>query len=595
MPLSPGTRIGPYEILGFIAAGGMGEVYRARDGRLERDVALKILPPVFAADPERLARFKREAQVLASLNHPHIAAIYGIEEAPAGQALVMELVDGPTLADRIGHGPIPLEDALPIARQIVEALEAAHGHGIVHRDLKPANIKLRSDGTVKVLDFGLAKAVEASGASGAARDLSSQSPTLTSPATMTGLGMILGTAAYMSPEQARGKPVDKRSDIWAFGCVLYEMLTGRRAFAGGDIPDVLARVLEREPDFDLLPAATPAAVRTLLRRCLEKDRQRRLPDIGVARLDIDDAGAPPPVATRARARRVSPLAAAATAMLLAVGGIAGVWWSQRGARPASSAPPAPLTRTVLELPATAPLALGTRIPQVGFDSPALALSPDGRRLAYIAESATGTLVYVRHLGGTSVSPVPGTEGAIYAFFSPDGRSLGFLTDDRVKKVALDGTAPIILATADTPVNATWTPGEQIYFAEKEGMRLSRVGASGGTPTVGHWASVGVAAGFIVSGTFNTVLALCAFFFVASYTLSFLSVFALRRKEPDTPRPYRVPGFPFTTGLAVLGSMAFLAGSVVTDWGNSWKSLLLLALSYPAYRLIIAARDRSGTS
>src|SRR5947209_1042539 len=258
MPLSAGTRLGPYEIASALGAGGMGEVYRAHDTKLGRDVALKILPDTFATDPERLARFQREAQVLASLNHPHIGAIYGLEESNGIRALVLELVEGPTLADRIAQGAIPLDEALPIARQIAEALEAAHEQGVIHRDLKPANIKLRPDGVVKVLDFGLAKLAEARAASGAVE--LSQSPTITTPAMMTGMGMILGTAAYMSPEQAKGRPADKRSDVWAFGCVLYEMLSGTRAFAGEDVADVLAAILMKEPDWAAVPAKTPATI-----------------------------------------------------------------------------------------------------------------------------------------------------------------------------------------------------------------------------------------------------------------------------------------------------------------------------------------------
>ena len=270
MSLAPGARLGTYEIVALIGAGGMGEVYRARDGKLTRDVALKILPPLFARDPERLARFTREANLLATLNHPNIAAIYGFEPSEHSPALVLEMVEGPTLADRIERGPIPLEDALPIARQIAEALEAAHAQGIVHRDLKPANIKVRDDGTVKVLDFGLAKAMAVDSAPGVV----AASPTITSPAA-TAMGTIMGTAAYMSPEQARGRAVDKRSDIWAFGAVLYEMLTGRRAFDGEDVSDTLANILKREPDWSALPPGTPPAIERVLRRCLTRDPRFR--------------------------------------------------------------------------------------------------------------------------------------------------------------------------------------------------------------------------------------------------------------------------------------------------------------------------------
>jgi serine/threonine-protein kinase len=290
-----GSRIGAYEIVSRLGDGGMGEVYRARDTKLNRDVALKVLLSEVANDPERLARFRREAQVLASLNHPSIGGIYGLEEGQAGQAgtiaLVLELVDGPTLADRISRGPMPLDEALPIAKQMAEALEAAHEQGIVHRDLKPANIKVRDDGTVKVLDFGLATAIE--GAGGAGRDLTN-SPTITSPAMMTGVGMILGTAAYMAPEQAKGRAVDKRADIWAFGCVLYEMLTGRRLFEAEDVSETLAAVLTRDVGMKTLPTTIPARVRVLLGDCLVRDPKQRLRDIGEARrvLETVIAGAP---------------------------------------------------------------------------------------------------------------------------------------------------------------------------------------------------------------------------------------------------------------------------------------------------------------
>ena len=300
MALHPGTRLGPYEITAEIGAGGMGVVYRARDTRLQRNVAIKVLPDTLAADPDRLARFQREAQVLASLNHPNIAAIYGLEEQPdvvsgfsrTVRALVLELVEGETLADRIARGPIPVDDALAIAKQIAEALETAHEQGIIHRDLKPANIKVRPDGTVKVLDFGLAKALSQPALDDArpreGADLTAE-PTITSPVMITGVGVLLGTAAYMSPEQARGKPVDKRTDIWAFGCVLYEMLTGRRAFEDEDVSLTLSKVLQREPDFDGLPADTPARVRQVVHLCLRKPLKARVPDIGAVRLALEGA------------------------------------------------------------------------------------------------------------------------------------------------------------------------------------------------------------------------------------------------------------------------------------------------------------------
>ena len=317
--LQPGTRIGPYEVLSALGAGGMGEVYRARDSKLNRDVALKVLPEHFALDPDRLARFKREAQVLASLNHPNIAAIYGFEDSGSVHALVLELVEGGTLEDRIAQGPIPIDEALPVARQIAEALDAARDQGVIHRDLKPANIKLRPDGTVKVLDFGLAKLAQPSDAGLQTSDLS-QSPTLTSPAA-TRLGVIMGTAAYMSPEQARGMPVDRRTDIWAFGCVLYEMLSGRHAFAGATISDTIAKILEREPDWRTLPASTPARIRDLLRRCLQKDQQRRLHDIADARIEIEETHT-----ALSAPRRVVGLPAVAAGVALALVLVAAAWW-----------------------------------------------------------------------------------------------------------------------------------------------------------------------------------------------------------------------------------------------------------------------------
>jgi serine/threonine protein kinase len=294
LALTPGTRLGVYEVTTQIGAGGMGEVYRATDSNLKRSVAIKVLPASVAGDADRLARFQREAEVLAALNHPNIGAIYGLEKTPDFTALVMEFVEGEDLSQRIARGAIPLDEALPIAKQIAEALEAAHEQGIIHRDLKPANIKVRPDGTVKVLDFGLAKAIEPVGSAPNV----SQSPTITTPA-MTQAGVILGTAAYMSPEQAKGRPADKRSDVWAFGCVLYEMLTGARAFQGDDVSDTLAAVLRAEPNWIALPSGTPPLIRRLLRRCLEKDRKRRLDSAADARLEIDEALTVPSAADEA--------------------------------------------------------------------------------------------------------------------------------------------------------------------------------------------------------------------------------------------------------------------------------------------------------
>ena len=304
MALSPGTRLGVYEVTTQIGAGGMGEVYRATDGNLKRSVAIKVLPASVAGDADRLARFQREAEVLAALNHPNIAAIYGLEKTPDFTALVMELVDGDDLSSRIARGAIPIDEALPIARQIADALDAAHEQGIIHRDLKPANIKIRADGTVKVLDFGLAKAMDPAGTS---RVDAINSPTVTAHATQ--MGMILGTAAYMAPEQAKGRSVDRRADIWAFGVVLYEMLTGRRAFDGDDISEVLASVLKTDPDLSVLPADVPPSVRRLLRRCLQKDPRKRLSAIGDARLELDEIEpAAPAVRATAVPRRRSIVA-----------------------------------------------------------------------------------------------------------------------------------------------------------------------------------------------------------------------------------------------------------------------------------------------
>ena len=467
MPLAAGDRLGAYDILGLIGAGGMGEVYRARDGRLQRDVAFKILPALFAADSERLARFQREAQILASLNHPNIAAIYGMEETGTIRALVLELVEGPTLADRIVQGPVPLDEALPIARQIAEALEAAHEHGIVHRDLKPANIKVRPDGTVKVLDFGLAKAFEGEPASVGGL---SMAPTITSPAA-TRLGTILGTAAYMSPEQARGKAVDKRTDIWAFGCVLYEMLTGKRPFPGDEITDVLARVLEREPSLDALPPTTPPAVRRLLRRCLDKDPRARLPHIGAARLEIKDAEAgeelvAPVVPLPRRLAVVTVTGIGAIAVAVAV---VATWWLVRPQDPSAAA----VVRASIALPSTASVRAGR------FAAANIAISPDGTHIVYAGAAGDGSQLYVRSLDRMDVAPIPGTEGALNPFFSPDGQWVAFFAGGQLKKVPIVGGGSLALCDAEFVFGGAWSEDGTIVFGGNLQGGLMRVSSDGG--------------------------------------------------------------------------------------------------------------------
>ena len=402
MALAPGTRLGVYEIGASLGAGGMGEVYRARDTKLHRDVAIKVLPEALAHDIERLARFEREARTLASLNHPNIAQIHGLEESDGIKALVMELVEGPTLADRIVKGPIPLDEALPIAKQIAEALEAAHEQGIVHRDLKPANVKVRPDGVVKVLDFGLAKLVGPPEGGryvgvGSVRlqpDLS-QSPTITTPA-MTQLGVILGTAAYMSPEQAKGRGADKRSDVWAFGCVLYEMVTGKRAFEGEDVSDTLAAVLRGQPDWTALPANVSPSIVTLLRGSLEKDQRRRIGDLSTARFIIDREGdalaavATPPVSKIKRAASI--LAALATTAAIA----AYTTFTMTRVSP----PSLPLAQFTIALPT------GDRFSNTGVH--AVALSADGTRLVYTANQR----LYLRMMDQLEATPIRGTEVAV---------------------------------------------------------------------------------------------------------------------------------------------------------------------------------------
>ena len=471
MSLAPGTRIGPYEVISMVGAGGMGQVFRARDTRLKRDVALKVLPDSVANDSERLARFTREAQTLASLNHPNIAHTHGLEESGGVSALVMELVEGEDLSQRIARGPLPIDDALPIARQIAEALEAAHEQGIVHRDLKPANIKVRADGAVKVLDFGLAKAVSHPETS---PNPSGLLPTITSPALMTHAGIILGTAAYMSPEQARGKAVDKRADIWAFGAVLFEMFSGTRAFPGEDLGETLAAVVKSEPDWNRLPAGIPAPIRTLLRRCLRKDPRQRLADAGAARIEIDDAMAEPAAGqpVQASASRRSTVFVAALGAV-AIAGAAALAGARIGE-----------TRTAEVRPVVArlamPLTAGTEL----SDGSSVVISPDGLLVAYVAIRGGITELYTRRLDGPEPRAVAGTRGAAGPFFSPDGQWLGFVADGKLKKVSTSGGVVVTLADApSSAVAATWGPDDTIVFPSPKG--LARVPAAGGDPHLLH--------------------------------------------------------------------------------------------------------------
>ncbi len=494
MPLSRGTRFGACEVLSAIGVGGMGEVYRARDTKLNRQVALKVLPESFASDPERLSRFKREAQVLASLNHPNIAAIYGLEEeeAPstgAGRsALVLELVEGPTLAEMIAPSsqpspppgeratgkPLPLEDALPIAIQIAEALEAAHEKGIVHRDLKPANVKVTADGVVKVLDFGLAKALDpvAQGFSPADAGDAADSPTMTEAATRA--GVILGTAAYMSPEQARGRPVDRRTDNWAFGCVLYELLTGKQAYAGETISDILAAVLTKEPDWSALPSL-PASVTKLLRRCLQKDARRRLQHIGDARLELEDAQAEPTGTVDDAARPIAASRKGRGGALSYIG--VGLAAAAVAAIATSMLSPTP-ERPVIEF--TVPVDLGSFL----ANDPPLAITPDGSRIAFRAEREGGfSQLYIRSIDRVDLTAVPDTETAHNPFFSPDGTRLGFFqdTDRALRTVSLQtGQVVTVTETSEGHVGASWGEDGTIVFASFAGG-LGRVPAAGGVP------------------------------------------------------------------------------------------------------------------
>jgi len=464
MTLSAGTRFGPYEIADEIGAGGMGVVYQATDTTLDREVAIKVLPESMAADADRIARFDREAKTLASLNHPNIAQIYGLEQGDGATALVMELVEGPTLADRIEKGALPADEALGIAMQIAEALEAAHGQGIVHRDLKPANIKLRSDGTVKVLDFGIAKALEIENLT-----TGPQSPMMTTPATMA--GVILGTAAYMSPEQAKGRQIDQRTDIWAFGVLLYEMLTGQLAFGAEDVPTTLARVIDRDTDMDSLPTAIPPAVRQTIQVCLQKDVRKRVADIRDVRLALEgvfetvspqvvEAGITWPIWGR-------PLTVAAAAVLV-TGIIAWSLWPSPGPEPE----PPSVERFDYDLPEDHVLRpfQGRHI---------MALSPIGRHFVY--DTTDG--LYLRAMGELEARLIPGTEPNLTSpFFSPDGQWVAYWEGGagQLKRIAITGGAPVVIAAGiSNPSGVSWEADGAILFGQPDG--IYRVSSNGGTP------------------------------------------------------------------------------------------------------------------
>ena len=469
MALAIGARIGPYEITARLGAGGMGEVYRAKDSNLERDVAIKILPDTFAQDQQRIARFEREAKVLASLNHPNIASVHGLETVGSFRALVMELVDGETLAERIFREPIPVDEGLRIARQIAEALEAAHERGIIHRDLKPANVMVRPDATVKVLDFGLAKAVEPPGSTDSDPSVLR---TLTSPTALTRAGMLLGTAAYMSPEQAKGRIADRRSDMWAFGCVLYEMLTGKRPFEGEDVAETIANVLKAQPDWQLLPPDTPRSLQRVLERSLEKDAKRRLDSAAVARLDVEEALAQPAamsadIRSRRQFNRWRAAAWVGVTAVLALATVAvGLWV----AREQPALPSTPITRFAITLPAAQSLWFSN-------NDRDLSMSADGTRFVYTAGAQAQLMV--QELDRLEAVPLGGIVNARGPFFSPDTRWIGFfdrldeaqgassatvVQRSTLRRVSTSGGRPMIVSSlSGASRGATWGPDDSIVF------------------------------------------------------------------------------------------------------------------------------------
>jgi len=478
MGLAANSRLGSYEILAPLGAGGMGEVYRARDTRLDREVAIKVLPEALARDAERIARFQREAKLLASLNHPNIAAIYGFEEADGKNFLVLELVEGETLADSLQRGALSVEDTLDVGKQIAEALEAAHDKGVIHRDLKPANVKVSPEGKVKVLDFGLAKAL--TGGDEGSQSETANSPTIT--ANFTRPGVILGTAAYMSPEQARGKPLDKRTDIWSFGCILYEFLTGHRIFGGETTSDAIGAILHKEPYWTALPPNTPPTVQLLLRRCLAKDRNQRLRDIGDARIEITNAISDPTssslglavsaLSSDDRNREGHGRAAFRVMTVLAlVSAAAAATWSLK---------PAP--RSVGPIRAEIRTPQDTRVLYVGDSAGPAAVSPDGTMIAFVAQQqGNRAQIWLRRLREPESRPLRGTERAVFPFWSPDGRSLGFFSGGKLKRVdLLTGTATS-LCDARGGRGGAWLSGDTIVFAPEFQDGLYRVAATGGTP------------------------------------------------------------------------------------------------------------------
>ncbi len=488
MTIEPGQQLLHYRLVGKIGEGGMGVVWKAVDADLGREVAIKVLPPAFAADSDRLARFEREARLLASLNHPGIAAVYGLHESDGTRFLAMELVEGEDLGVRLSRGSLPIDDALELAGQVCEALEAAHDAGVIHRDLKPANVMLTPAGKVKVLDFGLAKALTGEPASGSEAG-ASLSPTMTSAGTRA--GMILGTAAYMSPEQARGKPVDRRADIWALGCMLFEMLTGRSIFGGETVTDTLAAVVRAEPDWSALPAATPVPVRRALRRCLQKDPARRLRDAGDVRLEIEEArgggepaeteGVPASTASTRFGRGAGILWALAGAVLALI--VAWAWPAPSGPAGAAGGP--------------------VRFEVVGatgearIDPDSLAMAPDGRRIAWVVVEGARRTIHVRELDELASRPLPDTDGASRPVFSPDGRSIAFYAQGKLRRIDLGSRTAVDLCDTDSGAGIAWGPDGTIVYADGWNSPLSRVTAAGGEcgpatrldpqdGEIGHW-------------------------------------------------------------------------------------------------------------